>query len=106
LSFQNLCGGFPVIHDPRRPDILRKRDDLSGAALAGIAAAVVLFLGIAIYMLSSGNRDIAAVESPRLEQTTPAPSTTGQGTSMMPGRDQNVPNPSPPAAPGPKPQQR
>ena len=95
-------------NDPRRPDILRKRDDsLSGAMLGGIAVAVVLFLGLAIYMLGSGNKDIAAQESPPLKDTTAPPSTTGQGgTQVMPGRDQNVPNPRLPSAPSPKPQQQ
>jgi hypothetical protein len=96
-----------VNHDPRRPDILRKRDDsLGGATLGGIAVAVVLFLGLAIYMLNSGNRHITAQDSPRLDNTS-VPSTTGQGnTRTMPGGDQNVPNPSPPSAPSPKPQQQ
>ena len=98
---------MPSPRNPNRPDILRKRDDsLSGAVIGGIAVAIVLFLGIAIYMLSSGNPDVAATDSPRIERTTPAPSTTGQGgTQVMPGRDQNVPNPAPPERPGAKPQQ-
>lgn len=85
-------------NDPRRPDILRRRDDsLGGALIGGIAVVLVIFLGLAIYMMSSGNRDVAS-DSPRI--TTPAPSTTGQGgTSITPGRDQNVPNPTPPQAP-------
>jgi hypothetical protein len=88
-------------NDPRRPDILRKRDDsLSGAMVGGIAIAVLILFGIAFYFLSSGNRDVASTESPLIERTTPAPSTTGQGgTQVMPGRDQNIPNPTPPAPP-------
>lgn len=88
-------------NNPRRPDILRKRDDsMSGAMIGGIAVALVLALGAAIYMLSANNRDVAAIDSPRIERTTPAPSTTGQGgTKIMPGRDQNVPNPTPPDRP-------
>jgi hypothetical protein len=94
-----------VTYDPDRrdrPDILRKRDDsMSGALTGGIAVALLLLFGVAIFALSSGNRDIAATDSPRIERTTPAPSTTGQGgTRTMPGRDQNTPNPTPPAAPG------
>jgi hypothetical protein len=81
--------------DPRRPDILRQSDDsVSGALVGGLALALLLLFGIAIYVLNSGNRDVAGIDSPRLE----APSTTGQGgTQVMPGRDQNVPNPAPPA---------
>jgi hypothetical protein len=87
-------------NDPnRRPDILRKRDPgMSGPLIGGLAVALVLFLGVAIYLLGSGNRDVAGTDSPRLEQN--APSTTGQGrTNTMPGRDQNVPNPTPPVPP-------
>lgn len=88
-------------HGRDRPNILRKRDDsMSGALTGGIAIALLLLFGIAIFTLSSGNRDIVATDPPSTERTTPAPSTTGQGgTQVMPGRDQNVPNPPPPAPP-------
>jgi hypothetical protein len=89
-------------HDPDRPStILRHRDDsLSAALLGGIAIAMVLFLGAALYLYSSGNPNVASTESPRIERTTPAPSTTGQGgTQVMPGPDQNIPNPSKPPSP-------
>jgi hypothetical protein len=88
---------------PRRPDILRKRDDsVSGAMVGGIALALLVLFGIAFYLLSSDNRDVASRDSPLIERTTPAPSTTGQGgTQVMPGRDQNIPNPTPPAKPTP-----
>jgi hypothetical protein len=94
-----------VTYDPHgkdRPNILRKRDDsMSGALTGAIAIALLLLFGIAIFTLSSGNRDIAATDPPpRTERTTPAPSTTGQGgTQVTPGRDQNIPNPRPPANP-------
>lgn len=95
--------------DPRgrnRPDILRKRDDSSGAWTGGIAIALLLLFGIGIFALSSGNRDIAAIDAPRTERTAPAPSTTGQGgtrsgTQVAPERDQNIPNPRAPASPPP-----
>ncbi len=89
-------------NDGRRPDILRKHDDsMSGALMGGIAIALLLIFGVAIYMLSSGNRDVAGTDVPRIERTTPAPSTTGQGgTQITPGRDQNIPNPTPPVNPG------
>jgi hypothetical protein len=95
-----------VAHDPNRrdrPDILRKRDDsMSGALTGGIAIALLLLFGVAIFTLSSGNRDIVSTDKSRIERTTPAPSTTGQGgTQVTPGRDQNTPNPTPPANPSP-----
>ena len=61
-------------HGRDRPDILRKRDDsMSGALTGGIAVALLLLFGIAIFALSSGNRDIVATDQPRTERTTPAP---------------------------------
>jgi hypothetical protein len=95
-----------VTYDPdkrNRPDILRKRDDsVSGAFMGGVAIALLLLFGVAIFALSSGNRDIGATDTPRVERTTPAPSTSGRGgTQVMPGRDQNVTNPTPPASPRP-----
>ena len=90
-------------HGRDHPNILRKRDDsMSGALTGGIAVVLLLLFGVAIFTLSSGNRDIVATDKPRTERTTPAPSTTGQGgTQVMPGRDQNIPNPRPPANPPP-----
>ena len=97
-----------MTYDPRdrdRPDILRKRDDsMSGALTGGIAVALLLIFGIAIFTLSSTNRDIVATDPPRTERSKPAPSTTGQGgtqggTQVTPGRDQNIVNPRPPAPP-------
>ena len=88
-------------NDDRQIDILRKRDDgLNGALMGGIAIALMLLFGVAIFTLSSSDRDVAATDKARIERTTPAPSTTGQGGSqIMPGRDQNVVNPTPPASP-------
>ena len=91
-----------MTYDPNRkdrPDILRKRDDsMSGAFTGGIAIALLLLFGVAIFTLSSGNRDIVATDKSRIERTTPAPSTTGQGgTQTMPDRGPYVPNPTPPA---------
>jgi len=95
-----------VAHDPNRrdrPDILRKRDDsMSGALTGGIAMALLLLFGVAIFVLSSRNRDVATTDPTRIERTTPAPSTTGQGDARItPGRNQNLPNPTPPANPSP-----
>jgi hypothetical protein len=94
-----------VTYDPdnrNHPDILRKRDDSAGGAfIGGVAVALLLLFGVAIFALSSGNRDISATDPPpSAERTTPAPSTTGRGgTQFTPGRDQNVINPTPPASP-------
>jgi hypothetical protein len=95
-----------VAHDPNRrdrPDILRKRDDsMSGALTGGIAIVLLLLFGVAIFTLSSRDPDVVATDKSRIERTTPAPSTTGQGgTRVTPGRDQNIPNPTPPANPSP-----
>jgi hypothetical protein len=95
-----------VTYDPddrNRPNILRKRDDTaSGAFMGGIAIALLLLFGVAIFAFGSGHRDIVAEDPPRTERTTPAPSTTGRGnTQVMPGRDQNIVNPTPPATPRP-----
>ena len=89
-------------HGRDRPNILRKRDDsMSGALTGGIAIALLLLFGVAIVSLSSGNRDIVATDAPRTEGMTP-PSTIGQGgTQVIPGRDQNIPDPRPPANPPP-----
>jgi len=78
-------------NDGKRPDILRKYDDsVSGALMGGIAIALLLIFGVAIFALSSGNRDFAGTDSPRIERT--PPSTTGQGgTRTTPGRDRNIP---------------
>ena len=94
-----------MTHDPHgkdRPDILRKHDDsMSGALTGGIAIGLLLLFGVAIFALSSRNQDIGGTDKPRVERTTPAPSTTGQGgTHVAPERDRNVLNPTPPKNPG------
>ena len=93
-----------MTYDPdrrNRPDILRKRDDsMSGALTGGIAIALLLLFGIAIFSLSSGNRDVVATDKARIDRTTPAPSTTGQGGSqVMPDRGPYLPNPTQPSNP-------
>jgi hypothetical protein len=96
-----------VTYDPdnkNRPDILRKRDDTAGGAfMGGVALALLLLFGVAIFALGSGHREIVAKDPPpRAERTTPAPSTTGQGgTQVMPGRDQSIVNTTPPVSPRP-----
>ena len=97
-----------MTYDPdrrNRPDIPHHDDDsMNGAFAGGIAIALLLLFGVAIFALSSGNRDIAATDPPpRAGRTTPAPSTTGQGgIQVAPSRDQNAANPRPPAAPPPQ----
>jgi hypothetical protein len=103
-TFPSASWRTTVTYDPnnddRQIDILRKRDDgLNGALMGGIAIALLLLFGIAIFTLSSSHQDLDT-DKARTERTTPAPSTTGQGGSqIMPGRDQNIVNPTPPASP-------
>jgi hypothetical protein len=72
----------------------RRLDDRSGmsaGAMVGIALVLALFVGVMIWAFT-GDRQTAS--------TTPAPSTTtGQGTNVTPGKNQNVPNATPPAKP-------
>jgi hypothetical protein len=104
-AFPSASWRTTVTYDPhnddRQIDILRKRDDGSnGALMGGIAIALLLLFGIAIFALSSSDQNVADTDKARTERTTPAPSTTGQGGSqIMPGRDQNIVNPTPPASP-------
>jgi hypothetical protein len=64
---------------------------MSGGAMAGIALGLALLIGVMFWAFGSGDRQTAS---------TPAPSTTtGQGTNVTPGKNQNVPNPTPPAQP-------
>jgi hypothetical protein len=67
-------------NDPRRSP---ESDGMSAGAMAGIAVAVLLFLGVIIWAFNTGDRQTA---------TGTPPATTGQGT----------PAPSPAPAPPPK----
>jgi hypothetical protein len=70
---------------------LEDRGGMSGGAMAGIALGLALLIGVMFWAFGSGDRQTAS---------TPAPSTTtGQGTNVTPGKNQNVPNPTPPAQP-------
>jgi hypothetical protein len=83
-----------------RERIIEEREGMGMGAIAGIALAAMLFLGIILWAMSSGDRTVATTDSPRIERTTPAPSTTGQGgAAVTPGPAQNTPNPTPPATP-------
>ena len=80
-----------MTYDPNRP-ARTDRGGVSGGALAGIGLVVALFLGVMIWAFASTDRQTAS--SPN------SPTTTGQGqTNVTPGKSQNVPNPTPSAAP-------
>jgi hypothetical protein len=66
-------------NDPRRP--VRDADGMSAGAMAGIAFALLLFLGV-MFWAFTGDRQTASTGSP--------PATTGQRT------------PAPPVAPAPE----
>lgn len=73
-------------NDPRRP--IRESDGMSAGAMAGIAFALLLFLGVMLWAFSSGDRQTAS--------TNTAPATTGQRAP--------APSPAPERAPAPAPQ--
>ena len=77
--------------DPDRIDpnhrVVRDRDGMSGAMMAGIAVAIVLGLGILFYALNRDDRTASTT-------TSSAPATTGQ--------TQKAPAPAPSPAPAPK----
>lgn len=69
-------------NDPRRP--VPESDGMGAGTIAGIAFALLLFLGVMFWAFSSGDRQTASTGSP--------PATTGQ----------RAPAPSPTPAPPPK----
>jgi hypothetical protein len=78
-------------NDPRRVDVNDPRrarsGSMSGGMMAGIAIALLLFLGVMVWAFNSGNRDVAADKSP--------PATTGQRTTPS---TSPAPTPAPPKA--------
>jgi hypothetical protein len=89
-----------VTYDPNDPDrrMARSSSGLSGAAMGAIAIALVLFIGVLVWAFTTGTDRQTAGDSPKVERTSPAPTTTGKGeTRVAPGPDQNTPNPTPPA---------
>ena len=70
-------------NDPRRP-VVREADGMSAGAMAGIAFALLLFLGVMFWAFTSGDRQTASTNTP--------PATTGQ----------RAPAPAPTPAPPPK----
>jgi hypothetical protein len=83
-----------MTYDPNANRRVREdRGGMSGGAMAGIALVLALLIGVMFWAFNSSDRQTAT--SPN----TPA-TTTGQGTTnMTPGKNQNVPNPTPPATP-------
>jgi hypothetical protein len=69
-------------NDPRRP--MPTSDGMSAGAMAGIAFALLLFLGVMFWAFASSDRQTASTDSP--------PATTGQ----------RAPAPAPTPAPPPK----
>ena len=74
-------------NDPRRP--VPESDGMSAGAMAGIAFALLLFLGVMFWAFGSGDRQTAS--------TTPPPATTGQRAPAP------APTPLPERAPAPAP---
>jgi hypothetical protein len=73
-------------NDPRRP--LRDPDGMSAGAMAGVAFALLLFLGVMFWAFASGDRQTASTGAP--------PATTGQGAPAP------APERTPAPAPAPK----
>ncbi|MPZ40217.1 MAG: hypothetical protein GEU95_19600 [Rhizobiales bacterium] len=67
-------------NDPRRPMPPRESDNMSAGAMAGIAFALLLFLGLMFWMFAGGDRQTASTDAP--------PATTGQRAP--------APSPAPP----------
>ena len=78
-------------NDPRRPIPVREADGMSASAMAGIAFALLLFLGVMFWAFASGDRQTAS--------TTP-PATTGQRAPAPAPTPAPVPERAP--APAPK----
>ena len=72
-------------NDPRRP-VVQETDGMSAGAMAGIAFALLLFLGVMFWAFTSGDRQTASTGAP--------PATTGQS--------ERAPAPAPTPAPPPK----
>ena len=85
--------------DPRDPRHSVRSSGMSTSMIVGLAIGLIVALGAIWYATS--DRPVTAVNSPAFERSVPD-STTGQNrTNTMPGRDQNIPNPTPPANPNP-----
>jgi hypothetical protein len=76
-------------NDPRRP-VVRESDGMGAGTMAGIAFALLLFLGVMFWAFAGGDRQTASTP------TTP-PATTGQRAPAP------APAPAPERAPAPAP---
>lgn len=81
-------------NDPRRPleprsPVVRESDGMSAGAMAGIAFALLLFLGVIFWAFSTSDRQSASTDTP--------PATTGQRAPAP------APTPAPERAPAPAP---
>jgi hypothetical protein len=76
-------------NDPRRPMPPAETDSMSAGAMAGIAFALLLFLGVLFWAFASGDRQTASTGTP--------PATTGQRAPAP------SPAPAPERAPAPSP---
>ncbi len=75
-------------NDPRRPVVV-ELDGMSAGAMAGIAFALLLFLGVMFWAFAGGDRQTASTRTP--------PATTGQRAPAP------APTPMPERAPAPAP---
>jgi hypothetical protein len=76
-------------NDPRRPMPPAETDGMGASAMAGIAFALLLFLGVLFWAFASGDRQTASTGTP--------PATTGQRAPAP------APAPAPERAPAPSP---
>jgi hypothetical protein len=85
--------------DPRDPNLRRPaaRSGMSPSMVLGLSLGALIALAAVWYATS--DRTASVVNAPAFERSVPD-STTGQGrTNTIPGRDQSVPNATPPAVP-------
>ena len=80
-------------NDPRRP-IVRESDGMSAGAMAGVAFALLLFLGVMFWAFTSGERQTASTDTP--------PATTGQRAPAPAPTPAPAPERAPAPAPAPK----
>lgn len=82
--------------DPLRP---ANRTGKSGGTIVALAIIVLVAIGIGWYATS--NRSTTTVNAPAFERSVPDTTTGQRGTNVTPGKNQNIPNPTPPRNPTP-----